>query len=76
MFELPQYSGRRFQSQLQLTQPSDLNESIPPDVTEELLHGYPGASTSVAEAESCTEFRQYVSDIDLWENIDDAIREY
>ena len=53
MFELPQSSGRRFQSQIQLTQPSDLNESIPPDVTEELLHGYPGASTSVAEAESC-----------------------
>ena len=76
MFELPQYSGRRFQSQLQLTQPSDLNESIPSDVTEELLHGYPGASTSVAEAESCTEFRQYVSDIGLWENIDDTMREY
>ena len=76
MFEVPQSSGRRFQSQLQLTQPSDLNESIPPDVTEELLHGYPGASTSVTEAESCTEFRQYVSDIGLWENIDDAMREY
>ena len=76
MFEVPQSSGRRFQSQLQLTQPSDLNESIPPDVTEELLHGYPSASTSVAEAESCTEFRRYVSDIGLWENIDDAMREY
>ena len=28
MFELPQSSDRRFQSQLQLTQPSDLNESF------------------------------------------------
>ena len=49
---------------------------MPPDVTEEPLYGYSDPSTSVAEAESCTEFRKYDSDIGLWENIDDAMREY
>ena len=72
----PSQTSALGESQLNSPQPTDLSELTHTDMIEEPFPEHSGASAPVAESESCTDLIRYISDIDLWDKIDEPMREY